>query len=58
MEEVLKNFELMRNDDPESDRPFIATCRDRETDGERWVLAALTEEEALELYKELKKYFG
>lgn len=56
--EELKNFELLKNDDPESNRPFIATCRDREAPDERWVLAALTEEEALEMYKELQKYFS
>ena len=60
MEEVLNNFELIENDDPrsKSDCPFIAVCRDREATSERWVFAALTEDEARELYEELKKYFS
>ncbi len=58
MKELFDNFEFFKDDNPENIRPFIAACKDYEaTDGERWVLACLTEDEARTVYENLKKYF-
>lgn len=45
-------------DPDDKERPFGFMIRDREfTNGERWVLASLSEEEARDLYEYLKKHF-
>lgn len=43
--------------DEEDDRPFMVACKDRETkNGERWVLASLSIEEATTLYNFLQQH--
>ena len=45
--------------DIDDERPFMLTCKDREvTDGERWVVASLTEEEAKKIYEYLGNFFA
>lgn len=57
MKELFDNFEFFKDDNPENIRPFIAACRDYESEGYPWVLACLTEEEARKVYDSMKKYF-
>lgn len=58
MKEFNNNFEFRKVEDEVSSRPFMAACRDCEAvNEERWVLAWLTEEEAKELFEDLKQYF-
>ena len=52
---VFENFYIVKND-ALGDRPFVVACKDREvTDGERLVLASLSNEEAKQVYEYLGK---
>lgn len=56
---ALRNFKFGKSNDPEMKRPFMMACRNYETKWEEeWTLAWLTEEEAKQVYEELKVYFG
>lgn len=58
MDTMFENFDLWFDKDGEEDeRPFMVACRDRETiDGERWVIASLSIEEATKLNKYLEEH--
>lgn len=58
MKELSKDFEFFKDDNPQLIRPFIAACRDYESEGYKWVLACLTEDEAREVFEDMKKYFN
>ena len=57
MKTLFENFDIWKDDSLQDEQPFIIACKDRETvDGERWVLASLTNEEAKKLYEYLGKH--
>ena len=52
---IFENFYIVKND-ALVDRPFVVACKDREvTDGERLVIASLSNEEAKQVYEYLGK---
>ena len=53
-----ENLDFFKDQDPNNKKPFTFVVRDREvTDGERFVLAGLSEKEARNLCVILGKYF-
>lgn len=57
MQKMFENFDIWKDDSLEDDQSFVVACKDREvTDGERWVLASLTKEEAKKIYEYLGKH--
>lgn len=54
----LKNFRIGKGGDIH-DRPIMMACRNYESKREEeWTIACLAEEEAKQVYEELKAYFG
>ena len=54
MSTMFENLDIWRPDDE-----FIISIKDREvTDGERWVVVSITEDEAKQFYEYLKNFFG
>lgn len=53
MSTMFENLDIWRPDDE-----FIISIKDREvTDGERWVVVSITEDEAKQFYEYLKNFF-
>lgn len=54
---MTENLDIWEVDPFTKNSPFIFACRDRQVkDGERWVMAALTNEEARLVYEYLKEH--
>ena len=57
MQKMFENFDIWKYDSLQDEQPFIVACKDREAiDGERWVLASLTNEEAKKIYEYLGEH--
>ena len=57
MQKMFENFDIWKDDSLQDEQPFIVACKDREAiDGERWVLASLTNEEAKKIYEYLGEH--
>lgn len=54
---MFENFDVYRTND--TSHPFIVSCKDREVKNEeRWVLCALSNDEAKQVYEYLGKFFS
>ena len=57
MTTMFENFDVYKNEDLDTKRPFIFACKDREVKSEeRWVLVSLSNEEAKQVYEYLGRY--
>lgn len=56
MDTMFENLDFRFDKENNDERPFIIACKDREIiDGERWVLASLSTDEAKRLLKYLEE---
>lgn len=59
MDTMFENFDFRFDKENNDERPFIIACKDREIiDGERWVLASLSTDEAKRLLKYLEEHIA
>lgn len=59
MKTKFENFDFIKDQNPDNDKPFIFVVRDRAVkDQERFVLTGLSEEEAKRVYECLGRYFN
>ena len=57
MDTMFENLDFRFDKENNDERPFIIACKDREIiDGERWVLASLSTDEAKRLLKYLEEH--
>lgn len=59
MDTMFENLDFRFDKENNDERPFIIACKDREIiDGERWVLASLSTDEAKRLLKYLEEHIA
>lgn len=59
MDTMFENLDFWFDKEDNNERPFMIACKDRETmDGERWVLASLSTDEAKRLLKYLEEHIA
>lgn len=59
MDTMFENLDFRFDNENNDERPFIIACKDREIiDGERWVLASLSTDEAKRLFKYLEEHIA
>lgn len=59
MKTKFENFDVFKDQDPKSEKPFILVMRDRAAKNEeRFVATAMSEKEVKRIYECLGKYFN
>ena len=59
MDTMFENLDFRIDKENNDERPFIIACKDREIiDGDRWVLASLSTDEAKRLLKYLEEHIA